>query len=71
MADNKPEEYELVPRSPQELEALFTKLVAFLMSNPELNWVETQDGVLVGISPLKPVKKSVIATPKKKDLIIP
>ena len=39
-------------REQKEMQELHLKLIAFLKDNPDYQWVETPEGVLVVISPL-------------------
>lgn len=59
----------LVPRPKEEMQQLYAKLLGFLIDNPDYQYVETQDGILVVISPLKAELKGEIETPAKKRII--
>lgn len=49
-------------RSNEEIQQLHANLIGFLLDNPEYQWVETSDGVLVTINVLKySIDKGIIA----------
>lgn len=53
-------------RTQQEMQNLHMNLMGFLLDNPDYQYVETSEGILVVISPLKITKDSGIIAPKKE-----
>jgi hypothetical protein len=60
----------LVQREPAEIQALYIKLMTFLIENPDYQYVEDPTGLHIAIPAIKIVEDSGIVTPPKKDLII-
>lgn len=63
-----PMKVELVKRSPEELSAMYQELLKWLLEHPEYQYIETEGGFHIVISPVKLVPKSNILAPKK-DII--
>jgi hypothetical protein len=59
----------LVQRDPQEVQALYIKLMTFLLENPDYQYVEDTTGLHIAIPAIKIVEDSGIITPPKKSLI--
>lgn len=69
MAEKPKRQVELIKREPAELQQLYLRLMSFLLDNPEYQFIETDNGVQVVISPFKAVEKSALAGVPDKPLI--
>ena len=59
----------LVQRSPEEIQALYLKLMTFLIENPDYQYVEDTTGLHIAIPAVKIVPDSGLVTPPKQSFI--
>lgn len=61
--------YKPIPRTQSEMNALHMRLMNFLLNCGDYNYVDTQDGILISISPIKFEEASALELPKQPGLI--